>query len=56
MQTRTDVLVHDARFIRDSLPPGGLFAGLEWKISPAPFLLSVWWLARKSFANRVAQG
>ena len=28
-----------ARFIRDSLPPGGLFAGLEWRISPAPFLL-----------------
>ena len=29
-----------AHFIRDSLPPGGLFAGLEWKISPAPFPLS----------------
>ena len=28
-----------ARFIRDSLPTGGLFAGLEWKISPAPFPL-----------------
>ena len=28
-----------ARFIRDSIPPGGLFAGLEWKISPAPFPL-----------------
>lgn len=28
-----------ARFIRDSLPPGGLFAGLEWKIPPAPFPL-----------------
>jgi hypothetical protein len=28
-----------ARFIRDSLPPGGLFAGMEWKISPAPFPL-----------------
>lgn len=28
-----------AKFIRDSLPPGGLFAGLEWKISPAPFPL-----------------
>ena len=25
--------------IRDSLPAGGLFAGLEWKISPAPFPL-----------------
>ena len=28
-----------AKFIRDSLPPGGLFAGLEWRISPAPFPL-----------------
>jgi len=27
------------KFIRDSLPPGGLFAGMEWKISPAPFPL-----------------
>jgi len=28
-----------AKFIRDSLPPGGLFAGMEWKISPMPFPL-----------------
>jgi hypothetical protein len=28
-----------AKFIRDSLPPGGLFAGLEWKISSEPFPL-----------------
>jgi len=28
-----------ARFVRDSLPAGGLFAGLEWKISPTPFPL-----------------
>ena len=28
-----------ARSIRDSLPPGGLFAGLDWRISPAPFPL-----------------
>jgi len=28
-----------ARFIRDSLPSGGLFAGLEWKVSPTPFPL-----------------
>jgi hypothetical protein len=28
-----------AHFIRDALPPGGLFAGLEWRISPAPFPL-----------------
>ncbi len=29
-----------AKFIRDSIPVGGLFAGLEWKISPTPFPLS----------------
>ena len=28
-----------AKFIRDSLPPDGLFAGMEWKTSPAPFPL-----------------
>jgi hypothetical protein len=28
-----------ARFIREAMPPGGLFAGLEWRISPAPFPL-----------------
>jgi hypothetical protein len=28
-----------ANFIRDAIPAGGLFAGLEWKISPAPFPL-----------------
>jgi hypothetical protein len=28
-----------ARFIRDSLPQNGLFAGMEWKISPKPFPL-----------------
>ena len=28
-----------ARLIREALPPGGLFAGLEWKIAPAPFPL-----------------
>ena len=28
-----------ARFIRDALPPGGLFAGMAWKVSPAPFPL-----------------
>ncbi len=26
-----------AALIRDSLPPGGLFAGLDWRISPTPF-------------------
>ena len=28
-----------AGFIRDALPPGGLFAGMNWKISPTPFAL-----------------
>jgi hypothetical protein len=28
-----------ARFIRDSIPPGGLFAGMDWRISPEPFPL-----------------
>jgi len=28
-----------AHFIRDSLPPGGLFAGMAWKTSPKPFPL-----------------
>jgi hypothetical protein len=28
-----------ARLIRDALPPGGLFAGLTWHISPAPLAL-----------------
>jgi hypothetical protein len=26
-----------ATFIRDSLPQGGLFAGLDWRIAPTPF-------------------
>jgi hypothetical protein len=28
-----------AHFIRDQIPAGGLFAGLDWRISPAPFPL-----------------
>ena len=32
-------MTETAKFIRDSLPPGGLFAGLDWRISPAPFPL-----------------
>jgi hypothetical protein len=28
-----------ARFIREQIPAGGLFAGLDWRISPAPFPL-----------------
>ncbi len=26
-----------AAFVRSQIPSGGLFAGLEWRISPAPF-------------------
>ena len=32
-------MAENARFIRASLPPGGLFAGLEWRTSPTPFPL-----------------
>jgi hypothetical protein len=28
-----------AKFIREQIPAGGLFAGLDWRISPEPFLL-----------------
>ena len=28
-----------ARFVREQVPPGGLFAGLDWRISPGPFPL-----------------
>jgi len=28
-----------AKFIHEQIPAGGLFAGMEWKISPAPFPL-----------------
>ncbi len=28
-----------AQFVRDQIPPGGLFAGLGWNISPTPFSL-----------------
>jgi len=28
-----------ARFVREQIPPGGLFAGLDWRISPTPFPL-----------------
>jgi hypothetical protein len=33
------VAATQARAIRDALPPGGLFAGQEWRISPTPFPL-----------------
>jgi len=28
-----------ARFVREQMPPDGLFAGLEWRVSPTPFKL-----------------
>jgi len=31
--------IHPAQGIRDALPPGGLFAGQSWRISPTPFPL-----------------
>ena len=33
------ISANHARLIRDSLPANGLFAGQEWRISPAPFPL-----------------
>ena len=30
-------IAEQARFIRSQIPAGGLFAGLDWRISPAPF-------------------
>lgn len=32
-------LAKAAEFIRKQLPPGGLFAGLTWRIAPEPFVL-----------------
>jgi len=29
-----------ARWIREQLPPGGLFAGASWRVGPTPFLIS----------------
>ena len=34
-----NIAEQQARTIRDAMPPGGLFAGLEWKVSPTPFAL-----------------
>ena len=36
----TQTAAKGAHFIRNSLPPGGLFAGHEWRVSPVPFPLS----------------
>src|SRR5438552_3386217 len=35
----TRTAANRARFVRDQLPEGGLFADMDWRISPAPFAL-----------------
>lgn len=35
----SDQAAASARHVRESLPADGLFAGLEWRVSPAPFAL-----------------
>src|SRR5438477_8505822 len=42
-----------AEIIRDRLPPGGLFAGTDWRISPAPFLLEAKLVREIEFLGRV---
>src|SRR5580692_9771073 len=37
--TAAESSVAAAKLVHDSIPPGGLFAGLEWRTSPAPFPL-----------------
>ncbi|HEY5297898.1 MAG TPA: hypothetical protein VIK59_08220 [Verrucomicrobiae bacterium] len=37
--TESETLQQNARFIREQIPVGGLFAGLDWRISPEPFPL-----------------
>jgi hypothetical protein len=39
VSTQNHSTAEQAKFVRDSIPSGGLFAGLEWKISPTPFPL-----------------
>lgn len=36
---RVNSPAENAQFIRNAMPPGGLFAGMEWNISPSPFPL-----------------
>lgn len=38
-ETQTDEAVSRVRAIRDRLPAGGLFAGLDWRFAPTPFPL-----------------
>jgi hypothetical protein len=37
--TESETLQQNARFIREQIPVGGLFADLHWRISPEPFPL-----------------
>jgi hypothetical protein len=37
--TMEDIAADRARFIRENIPSGGLFAGHEWRISPTPLRL-----------------
>lgn len=39
VNTNEQISADRAHFVRYSLPPGGLFAGQEWRISPEPFPL-----------------
>lgn len=39
-KTNPDRAAQAARAVRAALPPGGLFAGQQWRIAPEPFLLS----------------
>jgi hypothetical protein len=39
MDTRTQDALARAAFVRDHLPPGGLFADQHWRIAPEPFRL-----------------
>jgi hypothetical protein len=36
---QSDEAARHAKFVRDQIPAGGLFAGLDWRISPEPFPL-----------------
>jgi len=37
IETSADTAAAAARSVCDAMPPGGLFAGMDWRISPAPF-------------------
>src|SRR5438309_8491145 len=38
-ETADDLARESASYIRENMPPGGLFAGHDWRVSPAPFRL-----------------